>query len=81
MFMDSEKLKKENKVCKILSGDEVLIDILQLLKELQRLSLAANVIQDEMRQNTPTTIKTSVGEAVVFLDSLLNTQKCLNGLR
>ena len=30
-----------------------------------------------MRQSTPITVKTSVGEAAVVLDSLLNTHKCL----
>ena len=42
---------------------------------MERLSL--KVIQDGMRQNTPTTVKTSVGEAAEVLGSLLNTQECL----
>ena len=67
MFMDPENMKKENKECETLSGDKGLKDILQLLKEqsekMERLGLALKVIQDGMRQNTPTTVKTSVWEA------------------
>ena len=36
-----------------------------------------NIIQGAIRQNTPTTIKTTVGEAAEVLDSLLNTHECL----
>ena len=41
------------------------------------LGLALKVIQEGMRQNTSTTIKTSVGMAAEGLGSLLNTHKCL----
>ena len=56
-------------------------DILQLLKEksekMERLGLALKVIQNGMRQNTQTTIKTGIGGAAEVLESLLNTHKCL----
>ena len=62
-------------------GAEGCKDVLQLLQEhsgkMERLSMALKVIQDGMRQNTPTTVKTSVGEAAEVLGSLLNTQECL----
>ena len=62
-------------------GAEGWQDVLQLLKEqsgkMERLSMALKVIQDGMRQNTPTNVKTSVGEAAEVLGSLLNTQECL----
>ena len=52
------------KECEILSEDGGLKDIIQLLKEqskkMERLGMALKVIQDGMRQNTPTTVKTSV---------------------
>ena len=44
---------------------------------MERLSMALKVIQDGMRQNTPTTVKTSVGKAAEVLGSLLNTHECL----
>ena len=70
-----------NKECEILSGDAGLKDILQLLKEqsrkMERLGMALKVIQDGMRQNTPTTVKMSVGEAAEVLRSLFNTHECL----
>ena len=39
--------------------------------------MALKVMQDGMRQNTPTTVKTSVGVAAEVLGSLLNTHECL----
>ena len=79
--MDSVKSIKGNKECEILSGDGGLKDILQLLKEqskkMERLSMALKLIQDRMRQNTPTTVKTSIGEAAEVLGSLFNTHECL----
>ena len=39
--------------------------------------MALKVIQDGMRQNTLTTVKTSVGEATKVLGILLNTHECL----
>ena len=44
---------------------------------MERLSMALKVIQDGMRQNTPTTVKKNVGGAAEVLGSLLNTQECL----
>ena len=44
---------------------------------MEKLGLALKVIQDGMCQNTPITIKTSVGEAAEVLDSLLNNHKRL----
>ena len=44
---------------------------------MERLSMALKVIQDGMRQNTLTTVKTSVGEATEVLGILLNTHECL----
>ena len=50
-----------NMESEILSGDGGLKDILQLLKEqsrkMERLGMALKVIQDRMRQNTPTSRK------------------------
>ena len=67
------------KDCETLSGDDGLKDIFQLLKEqCEEMEIQViQVIQDGMRQNTPITVKTSVGEATEALDSLLNTHKCL----
>ena len=45
--------------------------------KMERLSMALKVIQDGMRQNTPTTVRTSVGEAAEVLGSFLNTHECL----
>ena len=63
------------------TGAEGWKDVLQLLKEqsgkMERLSMALKGIQDWMRQNTPTTVKTSVGEATEVLGSLLNAYECL----
>ena len=63
------------------SGAEGWKDVLQLLKEqsgkMERLNMALKVIQDGMRQITPTTVKTRVGEAVKVLGRLLNTHECL----
>ena len=39
--------------------------------------MTLKVIPDGMRQNTPTTVKTSVGEAAEVLGSLFNTHECL----
>ena len=79
--MNSKKTKKGNKECEILSEDGRLKDILQLLKEqsekIEKLGMALKVIQDGMRQNTPTNSKTSVGEAAKVLDRLFNTHECL----
>ena len=79
--MDSKKSKKGNKERDILSGDGGLKDILQLLKEQskkkEKLGMALKVIQDGTRQDTPTTVKTSVGEAAEVLGSLFNTHECL----
>ena len=76
--MDSKKTKKGNRECKILSGDGGLKDILQLLKEhsekIERLGIAIKVTKDGIRQNTPTTVKTSVGEAAQNLGRLSNTR-------
>ena len=47
------------------------------VKEMERLGLALEVIQDRMRKNIPTTVETDVGEADEVLDSLFNTHKCL----
>ena len=62
-------------------GAEGWQDVLQLLKEqngkMERLSIALKVIQDGMRQNTPTTVKPSIGETAEVLGSLLNSQECL----
>ena len=67
--------------CGTLSGDGGFEDILQLLKEqnekMEKLGLAQRVIQHRMRQNTPVTINTSVGETAEVLDSPLNTHKYL----
>ena len=56
-------------------------DILQLLEEqsrkMERLGMSLKVIQEGMRQNTPTTVKTSVGEAAEVSGSLFNTHECL----
>ena len=79
--MDTKKSQMGNKECEIFSEDGGLKDILQLLKEqsrkMERLGMALKVIQDGMRQNTPTTVKTSVGEAAEVLGSLFNTHECL----
>ena len=70
-----------NKEFEILSKDGGLKDILLLLKEhskkMERLGMALKVIQDRVRQNTPTTVKASVGEAAEVLGSLFNTHECL----
>ena len=62
-------------------GAEGWKDVLQLLKEqsrkIERLSMALKVIQDGMLQNSPTTVKTSVGEATEVMGTLLNTHECL----
>ena len=51
--MHSKKIKKGNKECETLSGDEGLKEILQLLIEqsekMERLGLSFKVIQDGMR--------------------------------
>ena len=56
-------------------------DILQLLKEqsekMESLGTALEVIHEGMRQNTPTTVKTSVGEAAEVLGSFFKTHECL----
>ena len=79
--MDSKKTKKGNKECEILLGDGGLKDILLLLKEqskkLERLGMAFKAIQNGMRQNTPTTIKTRVGEVAEVLSSLFKSHECL----
>ena len=78
--MDIKKSKMGNKEFEILSEDGGLKDILQLLKEqskkMERLGMALKIIQDGMRQYTPTTVKTSVGEAADVLCSLFNTHEC-----
>ena len=44
---------------------------------MERLGIALKVIQDGMRQNYPTTVKTSVGEAAEALGSLFITHEYL----
>ena len=46
-------------------------------KKMEKLGLSLKIIQDGMCQKTPITVKTIVGEAAKFLDSLFNNHECL----